>query len=60
MLDWLNKKKYVVVDILDVYPFDTTKAKEATLVLLVNGMTADFTSDVKQGDSVELKWKAKD
>jgi len=55
-----NKKKYVVVDILDVYPFDITKAKEATLVLLVNGMTADFTSDVKQGDSVELKWKAKD
>ena len=52
-----NKENYIFVDILDFYPFDTTVAGGTELITTVNGMTASFTTKVKQGDKIELYWK---
>lgn len=51
-----NKKSYIVVDILDFYPFDITKGGTKTLIISVNGKTADFTTSIKDSDHVEIYW----
>lgn len=52
-----GKEHYVVVDILDVYPFDIQEAKNATLLLKVNEETADFASAIKENDCITMIWK---
>lgn len=52
-----GKDKYVLVDLLDVYPFDIQEAKNATLRLKVNDETADFTTSVKENDCITMVWK---
>ena len=51
-----NKKKYVFVDILDVYPFDTSKAGGTSLIMTINGENATFAQEIKDGDILELYW----
>lgn len=50
-----GKTSYVVVDILDFYPFDMTTYR-GNLVIEINGKEADFTSSIRQGDRVRLAW----
>ncbi len=52
-----NKPSYILVDILDFYPFDTKEAKGEKLIVTLNGETAQFTTPVQQGDVIELYWK---
>lgn len=52
-----GKDRYVLVDVLDFYPFDVQEAKTATLVLEVNGEKADFTTTIDENDSITMIWK---
>ena len=52
-----NKENYIFVDILDFYPFDTSTAGGSTIVTTVNGLPANFTSEIQEGDRIELYWK---
>jgi hypothetical protein len=51
-----KKPKNILVDILDVYPFDLTVAKGSTVVIKRNGETADFTTPIMEFDKIELYW----
>lgn len=53
----MNKPSYIVVDILDFYPFDMSRGGSSSLVISVNGLPADFTTPIKDNDHVELYWK---
>lgn len=52
-----GKAAYILVDILDEYPFDTSKAGGTSIVITINGMTADFSAPIKNDDQIELYWK---
>jgi len=49
-----NKNDYVFVDILDVYPFDTSVVNGETLVMNVNKEKANFSTRIKDKDELEL------
>lgn len=53
----LNKSKYIFVDVLDVYPFDTSVAKGIDIVIKKNGAESDFTDTIEDGDILELYWE---
>lgn len=52
-----GKDHYVLVDILDVYPFDIQEARNSTLILKVNDEIADFSTPVKEMDQIIMVWK---
>lgn len=52
-----GKKHFSFVDILDFYPFDVSQAHGENVVMNRNGMPAEFTDPVAEGDVIELYWK---
>ena len=52
-----GKDYYILVDILDFYPFDLTTAKGSRVVLKINGAMADFTDPLNENDVIELYWE---
>lgn len=52
-----GKTSYVFVDILDVYPFDTSVVGGSAIVTTINGLDATFSSPIKAGDQIALYWK---
>lgn len=52
-----GKDKYIFVDILDFYYFNTKVASGNSLIQKVNGETADFTTPIHNNDIIELYWK---
>lgn len=52
-----GKKRYFLVDVLDVYPFDVSAMHGSEVVIRRNGNDADFTTPLAQGDSLELYWR---
>jgi len=52
-----GKSSYVFVDILDVYPFDTSVAGGTSIVTTINGMDATFSTPIKEGDQIALYWE---
>lgn len=52
-----NKNRYIFVDILDFYPFDTSVAGGTELVTTINGERCDFTGVINNGDVLEIYWK---
>ena len=52
-----GKEQYALVDILDVYPFDTSLATQKQLVIMVNEQPADFTTKIAKGDQIQLFWR---
>jgi sulfur carrier protein ThiS len=52
-----NKKSYILVDVLDFYPFDLTVAGGDKLETLVNGISSEFTKPLGEGDEVRIFWK---
>lgn len=51
-----GKSDYIVVDLFQFYEFDLTKVR-GNLVFLHNGSNADYTSPLKDGDIIELRWE---
>lgn len=51
-----NKRSYILVDVLDFYPFDLSVARGDRLETLVNGVSAEFTQPVEAGDDVKIYW----
>ncbi|MCD7824636.1 MAG: cell division protein FtsA [Clostridiaceae bacterium] len=51
-----NKKEYILVDVLDFYPIDTSIAHGDHLETLVNGVDCDFTKPIASGDQVQIQW----
>ena len=51
-----GKSKYILVDVLDFYPVDTSVAHGDHLETSVNGILCDFTNPVKEGDTVRIEW----
>ncbi|EJO5346578.1 rod shape-determining protein [Clostridium botulinum] len=51
-----GKEKYIFVDIFNHIEFDLSVAK-GRLVLLLNGKGAGYYDDLKDGDSIEIKWE---
>lgn len=51
-----NKANYILVDVLDFYPIDTSVAHGDHLELAVNGVACDFTHPVEPGDQLRLEW----
>ncbi|MBP3703680.1 MAG: rod shape-determining protein [Lachnospiraceae bacterium] len=54
----LKKKSHIFVDVLDVYPFDMSKAGGRRLITKCNGVKVDFTVPIHGGDEIELIWEA--
>lgn len=52
-----NKASYILVDVLDFYPFDTSVAKGNQLITKVNGEPVDFTFKLQAGDVIEIYWE---
>jgi len=52
-----GKSAYIFVDILDFYPFDTSKSGGKEVVMTINGNRATFMDSIKDGDIIELYWK---
>ena len=52
-----GKEKYIFVDILDFYSFDTSVAGGKSLIQKVNELEATFTTPIHMGDVVELRWQ---
>lgn len=52
-----GKKSYVLVDVLDVYDFDTSLATDKRLVITLNGIKATFASAIVEGDTIGLYWE---
>jgi hypothetical protein len=51
-----NKTSYILVDVLDFYPFDLSVAKGNKLETLVNGISSEFTKPLGEGDEVRIYW----
>ncbi len=51
-----NKGKFVFVDIFNYIDFDLSKPN-GNLILKVNGRRAQFTQELKNGDSIEVYWE---
>lgn len=51
-----NKANYILVDVLDFYPIDTTVAHGDHLEISSNGIECDFTHPVEPGDQVRIEW----
>lgn len=47
----------IFVNILDVYPFHVEEGGNRTLVRRVNGVDAEFTTPVSDGDQIDLYWE---
>lgn len=51
-----EKKNYIFVDIFSYIAFDLS-APKGNIVLKLNGRTANFTDDIKNGDNIEVYWE---
>lgn len=51
-----NKHNYILVDVLDFYPFNTKEAKGSKLITKINKEKAEFTNPVQEGDQIEIYW----
>ena len=52
-----GKESYILVDILDFYPFDIQEGVGKSLILQVNDQLADFTTKLNDYDQVKIYWK---
>lgn len=51
-----HKPKYILVDVLDFYPFDLSVARGDRLETLINGVSSDFTQPIQAGDEISIYW----
>jgi len=51
-----GKPGYILVDVLDYYPFDTSVARGNKLLITINDEKAEFLSPVNEGDVIRIEW----
>ena len=51
-----GKTHYILVDVLDIYPIDTSKAHGDYMEIKINGMDAEFSQPLAERDAVILRW----
>ena len=51
-----GKTHYILVDVLDIYPIDTSKAHGDYMEIKINGMDAEFSQSLAEHDAVILRW----
>lgn len=51
-----NKESYILVDVLDFYPVDTSAAHGDHLEIEVDGVACDFTYPLRQGADIRIEW----
>ena len=51
-----GKKKYCFVDLFDYIDFDTSKMRGNGIVTKVNGQSAQYMQELRNGDKVEIYW----
>ena len=56
-VELMGKESYIFVDIFDRITFDLNAGHGRAIVTMVNGMTAEFSQPLHDGDRVELYWK---
>lgn len=52
-----NKAEYILVDVLDYYPFDLSQMGGSELVTMINDMPSTFTDILHENDVVRIFWK---
>ncbi|MBQ1689629.1 MAG: rod shape-determining protein [Lachnospiraceae bacterium] len=52
-----GKANYTFVNVLDVYPFDTSVVGGSVVVTKINGEDSNFSAPIQNGDAIELYWK---
>lgn len=52
-----GKSAYMLVDVLDVYPFNIADGKGREAVVRVNEVSTNFMHPLTDGDRIELYWK---
>lgn len=52
-----EKAEYILVDVLDYYPFDLSQMGGSELVTTINDVKADFTDMLHENDVVRIFWK---
>ena len=52
-----GKPSYILVDVLDFYPFDTSVVGGRKLILRINDEDAVFSSPVNEGDIILIQWE---
>ncbi|MBQ4531344.1 MAG: rod shape-determining protein [Lachnospiraceae bacterium] len=52
-----GKKKYTFIDAYDAFGFDVSTGMGKELVMLINGVNAQFISRIKDKDKIEIYWK---
>ena len=52
-----GKESYILVDILDVYPFDFSTVRGQRVIITCNGEDAEFTRPIDGGDYVRIYWE---
>lgn len=54
-----GKAEYLLVDVLDVYPFDLSQSNGRIAVVRVNGISTNFIHPLADGDQIDLYWEEK-
>lgn len=52
-----KKDSYVFVDIFDYIDFDLSQSRGRGIVTKINGVDAQFTQDLRDGDKIDIYWK---
>ena len=52
-----KKENHVFVDIFDYIDFDLSQSRGRGIVTQINGVDAQYTQDLRDGDRVDIYWK---
>lgn len=53
----MGKEDYIFVDVFDRITFDLNAGKGRAIATVLNGLDAEFTAKLKDGDKIDLYWK---
>lgn len=56
-VELMGKESYIFVDIFDRITFDLNAGRGRAIATMVNGMDAEFSQELHDGDRIELYWK---
>ncbi len=56
-VELMGKESYIFVDIFDRITFDLNAGRGRAIATMVNGMDAEFSQELHNGDRIELYWK---
>ena len=56
-VELMGKESYIFVDIFDRISFDLNASRGRAIATMVNGMDAEFSQELHDGDRIELYWK---